>query len=278
MPDNLNLEATTQDNLNQTETELKDWRDGLDVEVKNHPSLTNFKSPGDLAKSWISAQKLIGRDKIPVPGEKATKEDWDVVFDRLGRPKDANGYTLPEVKLPEGFPTPKAEFIAELKSKALELGLLPAQINGLYQWFMDSEANTYNQFMQEKDQGRITAENALRKAWGKAFEQNYQIAEQAVNKYGNEQFISKLKATGLSNDPDMIQFIADMAKNFSEDKITGKSMSLTMSPDEAKAEIAKIQGEAMKDRTHVMNNKLHPEYEFFKNKWKQLHEMAYPES
>ncbi len=272
--DNQNLD--NQDNSDQQT--VVDWREGLDVDVKNHPSLQNFKSPGDLAKSWISAQKLIGRDKIPVPGEKATKEDWDMVFERLGRPKDSNGYTIPEVKMPEGYPLPKDEFVKELKAKALELGLLPAQLKNLYEWFMGNEASEYNKYKQERDLSRTEAENALRKAWGKAFEQNYAIAEQAVNKFGNEKFIEKLKASGMNTDADMIEFIATMAKNMAEDTITGKPPGLTLSPEEARAEIAKIQAEAMKDKTHPMNNKHHPEYEYFLNKWKSLHEMAYPES
>ena len=269
--DNLNPEE--QDNSNQ----VADWREGLDVSVKEHPSLKNFKNPGDLAKSWVEAQKLIGRDKIPVPGEKATKEDWDTVFDRLGRPKDKTGYQIPDKKLPDGFPAPKAEFLENLKQKAHELGLLPGQLNGLYEWFMDSETNEFNQYSSERDKQRGEAENALRKRWGKAYEQNYQIAEQAVNKYGTEEFINKLKATGLNNDPDTIEFIANMAKNFSEDKITGKPPGLTLSPDEARAKIASIQAEAMKDRNHWMNNKHHPEHEYGMKMWKDLHEQAYPE-
>ncbi len=80
----------------------------------------------------------------------------------------------------------------ELKGKAHELGLLPAQLNGLYKWFMESQVNEFNQFGQQRQLQRGEAENALRKDWGKAFEQNFAIAEQAVNKYGTEQFISKL--------------------------------------------------------------------------------------
>jgi len=273
MPDNLNLET---DNLDQKE--VADWREGLDPTIKSHPSIANFKSPGDLAKSWVEAQKLIGRDKIPVPGPKATKEDWDTVFERLGRPKDATGYAIPDIKVPEGYPAPTKEFLAEFTGKALELGMLPAQVNGLYQWFMDSQINEFNQFGEERSKERGEAENSLRKLWGKAFEQNFQIAEQAVNKYGTEQFIEKLKKTGMNNDPDMIKFIADMAKNFSEDKIAGKPAGLTLSPEEAHSEINKIMGEAMKDKNHPMNNKQHPEHEHFVKKWADLHEMAFPEN
>lgn len=274
MADNQNLDQGQDNSDQQTVT---DWREGLDPTIKQHPSIQNFKSPGDLAKSWVEAQKLIGRDKIPVPDpNKATKEDWDMVFERLGRPKDKDGYTIPDVKLPDGYPAPDKEFMENFKTKALELGMLPAQVNGLYQWFMDSQISEFNQYGEQRNKERGEGENALRKLWGKAFEQNFQIAEQAVNKYGTEKFIEKLKATGLNNDPDMIQFIASMAKNFSEDKIAGKPAGLTLSPEEAVAEIKKIQAEAMKDKNHPMNNKHHPEYDFFKQKWQDLHNMAYP--
>jgi hypothetical protein len=257
-------------------TQVQDWRAGLDVSVKEHPSLKNFKSPGDLAKSWVEAQKLIGRDKIPVPGEKATKEDWDMVFERLGRPKDKDGYTLPELQTPEGFPAANKEFMDTFKQKAHELGMLPQQVNELYKWYMDQSVNEFNQHNQSRIQERGKAETTLRKAWGKAFEQNFTIAEQAVNKYGTPKFINKLKQSGMNNDPDMIQFIADMAKNFSEDKIAGRPQGLTLSPEEAIARIAQMKAEGLGNPKHPMNDKRHPEQEIWKAKWKEAHEMAYP--
>ena len=276
MPDNQDPVTTDNQDPVAEAAPVTNWRDGLDPSIKEHPSLANFKNEGDLAKSWVNAQSLIGKDKIPVPGEKATKEDWDVVFDRLGRPKTTAGYEIPSVEYPEGYKAPSKEFNEAMKAKAHELGLLPAQVNGLYNWMMGVEVDSYNISKKGKEDARISGENALRKSWGKAFEQNYSIAEQAVNKYGTEGFIDKLKSSGLNNDPDMVKFIADMAKNFSEDSITGKPIGLTLSPQEAQAEISKIQGEAIKDKTHVMNNKQHPEYQYFVQKWKGLHEMAYP--
>jgi len=159
----------------------------------------------------------------------------------------------------------------EFKGKALELGLLPAQVNGMYQWFMESQIAEFNQYGEQRTKERGEAENALRKAWGKAFEQNFSIAEQAVNKFGTESFINKLKTTGLNNDPDMIKFIADMAKNFSEDKIAGKPQGLTLSPEEALAEIAKIKG----DVKHPYWDKMHPEHEYAMQKMKALFEQAH---
>ena len=274
--DNQNQETDNSDQQTEVSTDLpttqvQDWRAGLDVSVKEHPSLKNFKSPGDLAKSWVEAQKLIGRDKIPVPGEKATKEDWDMVFERLGRPKDKDGYAIPDMKAPEGFPAQDKEFMDTFKAKAHELGMLPQQVNELYKWYMQQSFDQYNQFNSSRVDERGKAETTLRKAWGKAFEQNFTIAEQAVNKYASPKFIDKLKKSGMNNDPDMIQFIADMAKNFSEDKIAGRPQGLTLSPEEALSEIAKING----DKTHPYWHKQHPENKYAQQKMKGLFEMAH---
>src|SRR3989304_3701646 len=121
-----------------------DWKEALDAGIKEHPSLSDFKTPADLAKSWVNAQKLIGKEKIPLPGEKATKEDWDVVFSRLGRPEKPEGYTLPEIEVPEDFPLPAEEQAKEFLTKAHEIGMLPSQVNALYEWFLGNQVGAFN--------------------------------------------------------------------------------------------------------------------------------------
>jgi hypothetical protein len=42
-----------------------DWRTGLDESLRTDPSLADIKDISGLAKSYIHAQKMIGRDKLP---------------------------------------------------------------------------------------------------------------------------------------------------------------------------------------------------------------------
>ena len=44
-----------------------DWRIGVDETIRDNPSLTKFKDVNGLAKSYLEAQKLVGREKIPIP-------------------------------------------------------------------------------------------------------------------------------------------------------------------------------------------------------------------
>ena len=66
-----------------------DWRASLAEDIKTDKSLASIKDVNSLAKSYIHAQKLVGVEKIPLPNKHATEEDWNVVFDKLGRPKSA---------------------------------------------------------------------------------------------------------------------------------------------------------------------------------------------
>ena len=41
--------------------------------------------PINVARSYINAEQLIGRDKIPIP---KTPEEWDATYKRLGKPDE----------------------------------------------------------------------------------------------------------------------------------------------------------------------------------------------
>ncbi len=77
-----------------------DWRTSLPDDLKNEPSLKLINDVSGLAKSYVSAQKLVGADKIPVPSKHATEEDWKNVYHKLGLPQDVKDY---DVKVKEGI-------------------------------------------------------------------------------------------------------------------------------------------------------------------------------
>lgn len=103
------------------------WLDSLPEDIKKDPSLATFKSPDALAKSWVNAQKLIGANKVVVPGDKASEEEWNAFYNKIGRPESPDKY---EVKAPEGFKLDDA-MAKQMRETAHKLGLTPAQLNGL---------------------------------------------------------------------------------------------------------------------------------------------------
>jgi len=54
--------------------------DSLPEDLRNEPSLRLFSDPASLAKSYVHAQRMIGADKIPLPGKSATDDEWRQVY------------------------------------------------------------------------------------------------------------------------------------------------------------------------------------------------------
>ena len=109
------------------------WGDFLG-DLKGDPVFKPYegKSVEEVFKGYANAAKLIGGDKIVVPaGNLNTKENWDQVWDKLGRPKDHTGYkfALEAGILPKGAKLdPKLD---EAYAKACHtLGILPQQAQG----------------------------------------------------------------------------------------------------------------------------------------------------
>ena len=70
-----------------------DFLSMIPEELREHPSLSPIKDVGNLARSFVNAQRLIGADKIPMPVN-PTDEDLDNIYNRLGRPETAEGYEI----------------------------------------------------------------------------------------------------------------------------------------------------------------------------------------
>lgn len=270
-----NLSTPVVDNATTPETGGQDWKSELAEDLRSNPHLENFKSADDLAKSWISAQKLIGREKLPVPTDKDGKEIWDTVYARLGRPESPKGYKLPELKRPEGYPDGDPKELEGILAKAHELGLNNRQIGELYKSFMETEFSKYGQFKEQRGQSQLDAETNLRKEWGKAYEEKILKAKAVLNQYADDDIRSMVEE-GLGNDPRFIRFLGNIAGKLSEDAMGGKPSGFAMSPEEAKAEIARIQGEAMSNPKHPYVNKEHPEHDMMVQKMNKLFHFANP--
>ena len=61
------------------------------------PWAKEIRSVDDLWDKMKGAQKLIGKDKIVLPGEGATKEEMDAFYTRMGRPANPEGYVFQSI-------------------------------------------------------------------------------------------------------------------------------------------------------------------------------------
>jgi hypothetical protein len=141
-----------------------------------------WKTPNDQFTSYRNLEKLTGDlnsvVKIPKSGD---AKEWEPIYDKLGRPKTPNDYT---VKLPEGD---KGELATAFKPIFHKAGLSQNQVNVI------SEAwNAHVKGLQEAQTQQQTTRNAeelaaLKTAWKDSYDENLEVVNRAAEALGLEE-------------------------------------------------------------------------------------------
>ena len=147
--------------LSGEQTTQNNFQDLIPDEYKGEKSLSNFKDMNDFVKSYLSAQKIVGADKIPVPNKFATEDDWKAVFTKLGAPETPEDY---KYKFKEG--EVDQELLSSFNQQAHKLGLLPSQAESLIKFYNDMNEGSSIQAEEKASETRLHTENELKREFG----------------------------------------------------------------------------------------------------------------
>lgn len=233
---------------------LQDWKLGLPPELQEDASLKSIADVSALAKSYIHAQKLVGADKIPLPGKHATEDDWKTVYHKLGLPKKQEEYSL---ELKPGSVVDK-DFLEKFKEAAYTSNVLPAQAQKLIDWMDNATKTTMEESVK---QSKLKAEeeiSGLRKEWGEAFDKNVSLARRALAKFADKETMAYLDSTGLGNDVRVIKLLSKAGELLKEDTVPGSSEPGpgVLTPAQAMDEYKKV----MANLDHPYFKKDHPNH------------------
>lgn len=192
-----------------------DWKGALPEELRGNESLGKFKSAAELAKSYLSMEKLVGRKTVGMPDENSSEEEWGTLFDRLGRPSSADKY---EIKRAEELPP---ELIDEEGTRAFlavahKAGLSQKQVSALIGEYdrQLSEGVRMRRQQEEAQKGAVLSE--LRGLWGQDLQLRVERAEQTLGIIDPERTIDRDK---LKNNVQVLQLL-----NRFSDKVLGDSL------------------------------------------------------
>jgi len=260
---------------NEGGSPIPDWRSVLPEDMRNHPSISKYKTLDAFTASYLEKDKLIGRKHIPVAPEildEMAPEDWDRVYTQLGRPESPDGYDLSGVQVAEDLDIGD-DFIASMKEEAHRRGLQPSQLNGMYEWFTGNLKVVKEQLNAMKEQKRADAEKQLQKQWGHAFNEQVDLAERTLNHFADDEMLAYLKESGFNNDPRVIRLLNKIGSEFGEDKFQGGSRNIHMTPDQALSEIERMEN----DEKSPLYDANHAEHNAFVDRRQTLYAIAYPE-
>ena len=235
----------------ETPQATTDWKASLSEEIRSDKSLENIKDIEGLAKSYVHAQKMVGSDKIPVPNKYATDKDWDAVYEKLGRPKSADGY---KYDLPQDKQVDEAS-LKEFSSQAHKLGLLPTQANGVVKFYNEMTAKSIQDADSKALAARENSTKELKQEWGQAFDQKINQAATLAKSVGATELFDTNLADGtkLGDHPVMIKAFAELADKMGEDTITQASGPAYLTPNQIEKQIGELTqvGSAYWDKNHI---------------------------
>lgn len=225
--------------------------DSLPEDLRNEPSLRLFSDPASLAKSYVHAQRMIGADKIPLPGKSATDDEWRQVYRRLGAPEDPKAY---DIKL--GADVMGDNEMQAFRAAALEAGLNNRQASRIAQ-FIESTVSQAREAQGTSVESVLReSEQELRQEWGQAFDQKLSLANRAATTFlGSTELLDTIElADGrlLGDHPAIVKMFANLANEIGEDRLLGESTELVMTPADAQQKISEItrQGTPYWDKFH----------------------------
>jgi len=234
----------------------KSWKEAIPEELRNDPNISKFTELEALAKSYVNATRMIGQDKVAVPNNNSTEDQWNEVYDKLGRPESADKYKL-EVKsdvvpLDEGA-------IKQFAENAHQLGLNNKQAQGILEFYKNSMEGSAQQSKIDTETAQANAEQELRKEWGSNYEANIKKAGSVAKANMNPEILDmELKdGTRLGDHPAIIKGFANIANILSEDKLVSTESENVSQGTDYEAEISKI----VNDRDGPYWNKAHPDHD-----------------
>ena len=67
----------------KADTPISSWKDSISEEYRVDPNIEKFTEIDALAKSYINATKMIGQDKVAIPNNNSTEDQWNEVYAKL---------------------------------------------------------------------------------------------------------------------------------------------------------------------------------------------------
>ena len=201
------------------------WQGTLSEELREDKTLQVFKNVGDLAKSYVSARGMIGKDTMAVPSDTSTEGEWQEYHKAGGRPETVEDYDL---KAPEGFPEElatkifPADRITKWKERFFKGGVSQKAARDFINEFAQDMLIDYKAVEQAKVTQKEELASGLATDWGAAFEQNKHLGNMVIveGTAGDDEFKARLTEK-FGNDPDFVRFSANLGKKFAEGKPPG---------------------------------------------------------
>jgi hypothetical protein len=246
-----------------------DWTASLADDLKGYVQNKGFKDPGAAIEAYRNLEKLRGVPEerlLKLPEKDDDAQGWESVYQKLGKPSKPEEYKVQ---------TQDPEFGKWAQSTFHELGLSTKQAEKLVsKWNQYADNMTKGQ--QEVYHQKVEQDNqALKKEWGAAFDQNIAVAKRAAAGLGIDgQTIDALEKTmGFAG---VMKFMNSLGSKLGEGSyVAGETKTDNfmgaLTPEAARNRISALRSDPTFVQKYVSGDLS------AKTEMEKLHRFAYPE-
>jgi len=217
----------------------KTWKEAISEEFRSDPNIEKFTEIDALAKSYINATKMIGQDKVAVPNKNSTEDQWNEVYDKLGRPESSDKYSLnvksDVVPIDEGS-------IKQFADNAHKLGLNQKQAEGILDFYKTNMEGMAQQSQVDTETAQAQSAQELRQEWGREFDTNVKKAGALAKANMNPEILDMELKNGMrvGDHPEIIKGFAKIAGMMSEDNMVTTESEQVNSNKDIESQISTI--------------------------------------
>lgn len=221
----------TDEPQNDSGKSLPAWTSQLPDTIKGNEDvmkqLQKFEKIGDLANSYAELEKKLGKSVV-TPGKDATAEEVSAFYERIGKPKTAEGYDNIEGENADDF-----------KKIAFEANLTKAQAEAIFKGMGAYGAQILENQKASADRQMRETDEMLHKEYGNKYSEKISLLQRGVQAYGGKELGKLLNDAGIFYHPSIVKLFITLGEQSAESGMTtkgsGGSTSKYMSTSEGGA-------------------------------------------
>ena len=253
--------------MNTDGTFTDGWRESLPEDIRGESVFDRVKDFNGMAKSLAHAERMIGKDKIVIPNENSSEQEWATWNKAHGMPETAESY---QFNMPDGV-----EADADITSKAApvfhELGLNQKQVDGIVSLYEGMRADASQMSEAAIVNAKQELHDSLLTEWGNAFEQKKHIGNLAIDQAvdGDSEFQERLTRK-FGDDPDFIKAMSNLGAKFVEHGAVPSTVQVADTPDVLEGKIKDLMAsDAYMNKRHANHKTVMTQVQ---NLYKQKHQ------
>lgn len=228
-----------------------EWMSSLPEDLQQSTSLRKFKDVENLARGYTNAEKLLGRDKIPMP---KTDADYQDVYAKLGCPADVKEYKIQydDSKFSADHKAGLKKDLESFLPWAKEAGLNNRQAQIIFGKYANMVSQMSSESSAKVDAEYAAAEQAIRDEYGELAKTKLTQANRTLAALGDAKLVEAIANSGLGRNPSFVKMMIKIGEMNAEELGIDKTGSAGLTtPGGIKEQISQLQSHpAYLDSTH----------------------------